>query len=160
MNTPLEAAQKRYLTEDGHPRWWRIGATLAAVLLVITLGSVALGWISLGFRSATSGVRADLESEVQTNTGENQVARVTEFNDRCGQIQALHDQRVAQEALLGATREEGGDTSRVLTRIAGVQGAIAEATARYNADVNNEYQGRFLPDDLPTDLSADVRPEC
>ena len=152
--------QKTYLDQDGNPRIARMVLTGIAVFLCFGLFAFAIGWINLGIRSATSGVRADLESEIQTNTGANQVARVTEFNDRCGQIQALHDQLDSQMNLLALTREEGGDTSRVLTRISGIEGAIAEATSGYNADVNNEYQGRFLPDDLPTDLRTDIRPTC
>lgn len=151
--------EKAYI-KDGNPRVARILMSIFGLVIVVGAFSFAMGWVNLGIRSATSGARADLESEIQVNTGANQVARVTEFNDRCGQIQTLHDQLLAQEESLGLTREEGGDTSRIITRISGVKGAIAEATARYNADVDNEYQGRFLPDDLPIELSASVRPSC
>jgi len=91
------------------------------------------------------------EARKQINSGDFRIQAYDHFFNACASIQGLEGQLDAQkEALSTAT----GDTrDRILTNIAGIQGARSQAIAQYNADARKGYTiGQFRASDLPYQL--------
>lgn len=91
------------------------------------------------------------EARKTINSGDFRITAYNRFFDLCASVQGLEGQLDAQKALLPDTT---GDTrDRILTNIAGIEGARAQAIAQYDADARKDYTiGQFRSNNLPYQL--------
>lgn len=135
--------------------WFLIASVLTAVLVI--------GGISFGIRWAMAGPSGKLQARQAILGGANRITSYNHFFDLCASVQGLEGQRDSQLAELPKAR--GDDRDRILTNIAGIEGARAQAIAQYNADARKDYTiGQFrasaLPYQLPTHTYKGVTTSC
>lgn len=120
-----------------------------AVLIGVSVLSIALFAAGLAFRYFTADVRGRVDAQEQILSGPNRIAQYDHFFNLCASVQSLEAQLDALNVELPRAPTVR-DESRILASITGVTAARARAINQYNADALKSYtSARFRDSDLP-----------